>query len=199
MLGLWVGVLLFLASLAHGGAEEIVLAVRQPRGDHWYENFGHGVADANSAVYGAGGRLCKLDLDTGKVTVLLADPQGAVRDPQVHYDGDKILFSYRKGGTPYYHLYEIRRDGAGQMAYYGNSYPGDVYLDAKPIRGGSDIVMVNSPNHGRKEHEGRIAVVSSESGPDQPAAQRLLNPDNDFRDPYPWSGDSLSVRSPITG
>ena len=30
-----------------------------------------------------------------------------MRDPQVHYDGRKILFSYRKAGTDYYHLYEI--------------------------------------------------------------------------------------------
>ncbi len=35
--------------------------------------------------------------------------KAAVRDPQVHYDGQRILFSYRKGGSPYYHLYEINR------------------------------------------------------------------------------------------
>ena len=36
-----------------------------------------------------------------------------MRDPQVHYDGQKILFSYRKGGTEHYHLYEINADGTG--------------------------------------------------------------------------------------
>ncbi len=31
-------------------AEEIVFAVRQPKGPHWYENFGHDITDENKAV-----------------------------------------------------------------------------------------------------------------------------------------------------
>src|SRR5512145_1987779 len=89
-LGRWLSLLLILASVAGGAADEIVFAVRQPRGDHWYENFGHAISDENKAAYGAGGHLCKLDLVSGKVTVLLAASQGSVRDPQVHYDGNKI-------------------------------------------------------------------------------------------------------------
>jgi len=60
--------------------------------------------------YGEGGRLCRLNLRTGELTVLLDDPQGGIRDPQVHYDGEKILFSYRPGGTHVFHLYEINAD-----------------------------------------------------------------------------------------
>ena len=60
-----------------------------------------------------GGRLCRLNLRTGELKVLLDDPQGGVRDPQVHYDGQKILFSYRPGGTATFHLYEINIDGSG--------------------------------------------------------------------------------------
>ena len=37
--------------------------------------------------------------------------KAACSDPQVHYDGHKILFAYRKGGTENYHLYEIDADG----------------------------------------------------------------------------------------
>ncbi|MBC7337401.1 MAG: PD40 domain-containing protein, partial [Clostridia bacterium] len=44
---------------------------------------------------------------------MLDDPRGGIRDPQVHYDGRKILFSYRKGGTHPFHLYEINVDGTG--------------------------------------------------------------------------------------
>jgi hypothetical protein len=290
----WLGLFLLLAGAFCGEAEEIVFAARQPRGDHWYENFGHAISDENKAVYGSGGHLCKLDLVSGRVTVLLAAPRGSVRDPQVHYEGNKILFSYRKSGSPYYHLFEINQDGtglrqltdgpfddlepsylpdggivfcssrcnrfvpcwyvqvatlyrcdgdgrnirplssnieqdntpwvlpdgrilytrweyvdrsrehfhhlwvmnpdgSGQMVYYGNSTPGDVYLDAKPIPGGNRIVMVNSPNHGRKEHEGRVAIVNTDPGPDAVAAQQLLNLTNDLRDPHPWSGDSFLV------
>ena len=43
---------------------------------------------------------------------LLNDLQGTVRDPQVHYDGKKILFSCRLGGDESFHLYEIDTDGS---------------------------------------------------------------------------------------
>ena len=283
-----------LCSLFNLVADEVVFAVRQPKGPHWYENFGHDVTDVNKKSYGARGRLCKLDLASGRMTVLLDDAEGSVRDPQVHYDGRHILFSYRKGGSPYYHLYEMGADGSGlkqltddafddlepcylpdggivfcssrckrfvpcwyvqvatlhrcdgdgknirplssnieqdntpwvlsdgrilytrweyvdrsrehfhhlwvmnpdgtgQMPYYGNMHPGDVFLDAKPLPGGRQVVMVNSPNHGRPEHEGRIALVRNDQGPDAQEAQTILNPGNNFRDPYPLAEDSFLV------
>lgn len=94
--------------------DTIVFAVRQVDTDgHWYANFGNHVLDQKRTYYHEGGRLCLLHLKTGKVTTLLADEKGGVRDPQVHYDGRKILFAYRKGGQPHYHLHEIGVDGRG--------------------------------------------------------------------------------------
>ena len=55
----------------------------------------------------------RLNLRTGAVTDLVTDADGACRDPQVHYDGGKVLFSYRKGGTENYNLYEVNVDGSG--------------------------------------------------------------------------------------
>ncbi len=96
------------------GVDEIVFAVRQPGKDnHYYANFGYWSEDPARKLYGPGGQLCRLDLNTGKLTVLLDDPDGGVRDPEVHYDGRKVLFSYRKGRSPHYHLYEIGIDGGG--------------------------------------------------------------------------------------
>ncbi len=92
-------------------SEEIVFAVRVGGRDHWYGNFGFYSDRPQRAAFGEGGRLCRLNLRTGKLTVLLEDAKGGVRDPCVHYDGRKILFSYRKGGTSVYHLYEIGADG----------------------------------------------------------------------------------------
>ena len=95
-------------------AGDIVFAVRQPGKDgHWYANFSYYAADPDRKAYGEGGRLCRLNLATGRITVLLDDPKGGVRDPQVNYDGAKIIFSYRRGGAPNYLLYEINADGAG--------------------------------------------------------------------------------------
>ena len=49
--------------------------------------------------------------DKGReVTVRLDAEGGSVRDPMVHYDGDRILFSWRKKGSPFYNLYEMDVD-----------------------------------------------------------------------------------------
>ncbi|OGV67393.1 MAG: hypothetical protein A2283_09510 [Lentisphaerae bacterium RIFOXYA12_FULL_48_11] len=94
--------------------DEIVFAVRSLIGDgHWYANIGYYSVDRERPAYGKGGRLCKLNVKTGKMTIMVDDVEGAVRDPVVHYDGKQILFSYRKGGTDNYLLYLINSDGSG--------------------------------------------------------------------------------------
>jgi len=100
---------------AMGGAEEVVFAVRGMYGDgHYYANFGHWSLDPDKMMYAAGGaKLCKVNLRTREVRVLVDDPQGSVRDPCVDHDGGKIVFSYRPGETRYFHLYEIKADGTG--------------------------------------------------------------------------------------
>ena len=109
------------------GVDEIIFAVRVPGRDHWYVTFGN-YADHSETPpqrlgfkfqdgvywgYGEGGRLCRLHLRTGALKALLDDPKGGVRDPQVHYDGTRVLFSYRKGGQHPFHLCEINTDGSG--------------------------------------------------------------------------------------
>lgn len=119
-----------LSSMLQGpldGFEEIVFATRVSGRDHWYVSFGYYSCDYGEGAeksfgkypdgetlrgYGDGGRLCRLNLRTGELKLLIDDPLGGVRDPQMHYDGQKILFSYRRGGTPAYHLYEINIDGS---------------------------------------------------------------------------------------
>jgi hypothetical protein len=99
--------------------QEIVFATRLKYNDpHWYANIGYYCNDETSKAYAGNGRpdvgkLCKLNLRTGDVTVLLDARGGSIRDPQVHYDARKILFSYRKAGSDYYNLYEINVDGSG--------------------------------------------------------------------------------------
>ncbi len=93
---------------------EIIFAVREPgKNGHYYVNFGNWCGNQNKWEYGRGGRLCRLDVRSGAIKILIDDPPGGVRDPQVHYDGRKILLSYRPGKTNRYHLYEIGADGSG--------------------------------------------------------------------------------------
>ena len=101
------------------GVHELVFATRLPYDDpHWYANIGYYCDDENSKAYtGNGkpdvGKLYKLDIRSGNAVVLFDAQGGSVRDPQVHYDGTKILFSLREAGTDYYHLAEINTDGSG--------------------------------------------------------------------------------------
>jgi hypothetical protein len=108
------------------GVEEIVFAVRVSGRDHWYVNFGNYADDSidfrprafkfEEGVYwgyGAGARLCRLNLRSGQLRVLLEDAKGGIRDPQLSYDGRKILFAYRRGDEHPFHLCEINIDGSG--------------------------------------------------------------------------------------
>jgi len=99
--------------------DHVVFAVRLPYDDpHWYANIGYYCDDEQRKAYAGNGKpdagkLVKLNVRTGEVTVLLDARGGSIRDPQVHYDGRKILFAYRPSGTHHYHLHEIGTDGTG--------------------------------------------------------------------------------------
>ncbi|MBI3683144.1 MAG: hypothetical protein HY235_22455 [Acidobacteria bacterium] len=280
--------------------DEIVFAARyagSPSNDgHWYANFGYYGPDANRKAYTEGGKLYRYHLRTGALKALVDDPKGGVRDPQVHYDGKKILFSYRKAGAPNYHLYEINIDGTGlkqltngpyddleptylangeilfvssrcnrwvncwltqvavlyradadganirpvssnneqdntpwplpdgrilytrweyvdrsqvhyhhlwscnpdgtnQTVYYGNLHPGIVMIDSKPIPGTNKVVSIFSPAHGRREHDGVIAVVDPSAGPDAESFSRQITKANTFRDPWAFSESHFMAAS----
>ena len=109
---------LLLAIPARGGQPtidaDIIFAERNPgvKGDHYYSNFGYSCTNPDEWLYGDdGARLCRLDPQTGRLTVLLEDARGGIRDPQVSYDAKRILFSYRKDGTHHFNLWEINADG----------------------------------------------------------------------------------------
>ena len=128
-------------ALVDYGVEEIVFALRQPGKDgHWYANFSYYAADEDRLTYGNGGKLVRLNVRTGEATPLVNDPEGAVRDPVVHYDAEKILFSYRPGGTKYYHLYEINADGSGLKQLTDGPYD-DIEPTYLPC---GDIMFVSS-------------------------------------------------------
>lgn len=95
---------------------EILFVVRKPGEDeHWYANFGYYAADENKFPFplGTGGKMCILNLDTNEVRTIFEDAAGSIRDPQIHYDAQKVLFSYLPNGKRHYNLYEINLDGTG--------------------------------------------------------------------------------------
>ncbi|MDO5310140.1 MAG: hypothetical protein Q4G03_11715 [Planctomycetia bacterium] len=109
-------------------AEEIVYCTRKPATDpHWYANYGY-YAD-NSCRYpfplGSGGGLYAYNVKTGQTRTIFEDPQGNIRDPQVHYDGKQILFSYLPAGKYHFSLFVINSDGSGlrQLTGIGEDAP----------------------------------------------------------------------------
>ncbi len=98
--------------------ESVVFAARalNPTDGHWYANFGYYSYDPKRKAYAEGAKLYRFNLRTRELTALLVDNRGGVRDPQVSYDGKKILFSYRPGGTEQYHLYELDLDAPARSS-----------------------------------------------------------------------------------
>jgi len=111
-------------AIAAAGTELAVFSQRgEGRDYHWYSTIGRtcwvktGVPQIDARFdcemfSRLGGRLCVYNLRTRELKTLIDDPDGEVRDHTVSCDGSKILFSYRKGKSPDYHLYEIGADGS---------------------------------------------------------------------------------------
>ena len=95
------------------GVGDIIFANRSSYNDgHWYANIGYYCDNEDKPAYAGNGkpgtgRLCMLNLPTGRLTVLIDARGGSIRDPQVHYDAKKILFSWRKTKSHFYNLHEI--------------------------------------------------------------------------------------------
>lgn len=67
--------------------------------------------EINETSFAGKSALKALDLSTGKSRTIIESPEGIVRDPEISYDGKKILFSMRKNRDDFYHIFEINADG----------------------------------------------------------------------------------------
>lgn len=77
--------------------------------------FQTGEINTNSFVGGSALKVADFSqLDAAgnpKITVLLDCPEGIIRDPEVSFDGKKVLISMRKNKEDDYHIYELDADG----------------------------------------------------------------------------------------
>lgn len=68
--------------------------------------------EINTNSYAPGGSMKVIDLkNNGKVTTLIETKDGVIRDPEISYDGRRILFSKRNNIEEDYHIYEMDIDG----------------------------------------------------------------------------------------
>jgi hypothetical protein len=111
------------------GAQPLVYVVRhQYAPDHHNTETLFHTGEPNCGKYAPGGALKLLDLRSGQARVLV-DPglEGAVRDPEVSFDGTRILFSLRRRPGENYHIYEVQADGSGLRPL--TSEPGATDID----------------------------------------------------------------------
>jgi len=68
----------------------------------------------HSSLFQGGGAMKTIDLARGgEVKALVDVPAGIARDPEVHFDGKRIVFAIRRTIKEDYHIWEIGADGAG--------------------------------------------------------------------------------------
>ena len=93
--------------------EKLLFVVRnQYKQDHHNTATLFQTGEINTKSFSPGAALKVLDTKSGKVSTLLETQTGMIRDPEVSFDGNKIVFSYRKDIDDDYHIYEINADGS---------------------------------------------------------------------------------------
>jgi hypothetical protein len=91
----------------------ILFVVRpQYKPDHHNTATMFQTGEINTGSFQGGGAIKALDLAAGgRVTTLIETAEGMVRDPEVHFDGERIVFAMRRNIDDDYHIYEMRADG----------------------------------------------------------------------------------------
>ncbi len=97
--------------------KRLVLVTRhQYRRDHHNTETMFQTGEINTGNYQPCGALKIIDFGRGGEVRTLVDPgpDGVVRDPEVSFDGQRVLFSMRRNIRDDYHIYEVEVDG-GQI------------------------------------------------------------------------------------
>jgi hypothetical protein len=81
-------------------------------GFHAIDTLFH-TGEFNTNCFCGPGALKTVDLKTGKTTVLVDVPDGIARDPEIHFDGKRIVFAMRRNIKEDYHIWEVNIDGTG--------------------------------------------------------------------------------------
>ena len=68
--------------------------------------------EINDRKFSPGGAMKIYDVDSGTTRTLIKLETGVVRDPEISYDGKKVVFSMRKNKEDGYHIYEMGLDGS---------------------------------------------------------------------------------------
>ncbi len=91
-----------------------LLFITRPRYhyDHHNTETIHQRGEINEHLFRGGAALKTIDFGQGgAVETLLTAPEGIIRDPDISFDGSKVLFSMRPNRDSDYHIYEMTLNG----------------------------------------------------------------------------------------
>jgi len=110
--------------------------------------YTEGQSDAqNERHFRPGSALCLLEMDGlfGRVRTLIDDPDGVIRDPDVAYDGRRILFAWKKANRKDdYHLYEMAVGADGEKGDIRQLTAGLGFADYEPAYLPDGHIVFNS-------------------------------------------------------
>ncbi len=116
--------------------------------------------------------------------------------PAVLPDG-RILYTrweyVDRSQVGYHQLWTMNPDGTGVATFFGNQQHYPLFIDAKPIPGGDDLLLIDSPGHGRTDHRGHVCTITAQYGPDDLRGCRRITPKPAYNDPAPLDGMSFLV------
>ncbi len=113
---------------------------KQYKPDHHNTETMFQTNEINTASFEGGHALKTVNLKTGEVRTLVDAPEGGIRDPEVHFSGEKIVFSMRRNRDDDYHIYEVNADGTNLRQL--TSAPG--VFDIDPIYLPDDTIVFSS-------------------------------------------------------
>ncbi|MCC7494357.1 MAG: hypothetical protein IT204_18510 [Fimbriimonadaceae bacterium] len=97
------------------GRELLYVVRAQYKPDHHNTETLFQTGEINTASFVGGGALRAVDLASGRTRTLWELPQGIVRDPEVHFDGQRVIVAGRRQPDDDYHLYELPAAGGAPI------------------------------------------------------------------------------------
>jgi len=110
------------------GGQPILFVTRpQYHNEHGTEATMYQTGEINTRFFRGGGAVKAIDFARkGKVNTIIQVPRGIARDPEVDFDGDRIIFSMRRNIEDDYHLYTMNVDGSGLKQLTAGSRLSDI-------------------------------------------------------------------------
>jgi hypothetical protein len=123
------------------GQPILFIVRKQYKKDHHNTATMFKTGEINTKSFEGGGAIKTIDLaNGGRTRTLIKTAEGLLRDPEVHFEGKKIIFSMRKNIRDDYHIYEINSDGTGLRQL--TSAPG--VADFDPLYTPDDNIVFSS-------------------------------------------------------